>query len=85
MSTIFTNQFSQLLFGNIITPYTVVALDDIEVVIVGVRNHFARSVRKWHRVLLELRPEVWNLEDAKTKVSKNRKWQKGGINSRNYQ
>ena len=64
-----TNQFSQLLFGDIITPHTVVALDDIKVVIIGVCDHFPGSVRKWHRVLLELCSEVRYLEDAKPEVS----------------
>ena len=69
MSASLTNQFSQFLFGGTITPHAVVTLDDIEVVVIGMGNHLARSVRKWHRVLLELCPEVWNLEDAETKVS----------------
>lgn len=46
-----------------------VTLNDVKVVIVGVGDHLSRSVRKRHRVLLKLRPEVWNLEDTKEEVS----------------
>jgi hypothetical protein len=46
-----------------------VALDDVEVVVTGVRDHLPRGVRKRDRVLLEFRPEVWNLEDAKAYMS----------------
>jgi hypothetical protein len=61
---------SQLLFGSTLTPHTVVALDDVEVVVSGVCDHLPRGVRKWHRVLLEFRPEVRNLEDTKVGVSR---------------
>ena len=46
-----------------------VALDNVEVVIAGVCDHLPGCVRKRHRVLLELRSEVRNLEDTKTGVS----------------
>jgi len=61
-----TNQFGQPLFSSILAIHTVVALDDVEVVIARVCDHLPRGVRKRHRVLLELRPEVRNLEDTKS-------------------
>jgi len=64
-----TNHLSQLLFGSILTPHTVIALDNVEVVIAGVCDHLPGGIRKRHRVLLELCPEVWNLEDTKVGVS----------------
>lgn len=46
-----------------------VALDNVKVVVTGVRDHLPRGVRKWDGVLFEFRPEVRNLEDAKVNVS----------------
>ena len=67
--TIGTNQFSQLLFGSILTPDTMVALDNVEVVIAWMCDHLSRGVGQRHGILFEFCPEVRNLEDAKARVS----------------
>ena len=77
-----TNQFDQLLFCCVLTPDTVVALDDIEVVVARVCDHFSRRVRERHRVLFELCPEIRNLEDTKTGVSSRSKKVRRMVNGR---
>ena len=77
-----TNQLGQLFFGNIFAPRAVVTLDDIEIVVARVRDHLPGGVRKRHRVLLEFRSEVRNLEDTKTRVNnwfKKPRWGKRGF------
>lgn len=61
-----TYQRLQLFSSSIFRHHPVVAFDHIEIIIPRMSDKLARRVREWYRVLLQLRAQFWNLENATT-------------------